>query len=97
MLEWPAVCRQVAAFPELRRSALQIVVLGLQLGRTQVGTPYPENLQAYQCTRSQCCFYGFKSFVKPQLASSAVSQHTCQGLPDIWRVTTFLRIGASCT
>ena len=36
VLEWPAVCRQVAAFPELRRSALQIVVLGLQLGQTQV-------------------------------------------------------------
>ena len=36
VLEWPAVCRQVAAFPELRRSALQIVVLGLQLGTSQV-------------------------------------------------------------
>ena len=40
MLEWPAVCRQVAAFPELRRSALQIVVMGLQLGKTQVRTLY---------------------------------------------------------
>ena len=83
MLEWPAVCRQVAAFPELRRSALQIVVLGLQLGRTRVGTPYPENLQAYQCTRSQCFFYGFKSFVKPQrqqLASTPVKDFLTSGV-----------------
>lgn len=35
-LEWPAVCRQVAAFPELRRSALQILSTGLDFGSTQV-------------------------------------------------------------